>query len=146
MKPAPPGWSHLAAGLFYEDANKAIDWLCRVFGFQLRVKVDDGKGGVVHSELTFGDSTLMVNSAGKGNAITGRPPGRDAQEAYLMVYVDDVDAHHQRVVAAGAKIIQPLTTSDHGPEHWDDRSYGVEDLEGRRWWFAQRLREPVAKK
>ena len=51
----------------------------------------------------------------------------------LFVTVDDVDAHHARAVAGGAKIIRPLEDSpDAGL-----RLYTAEDCEGHRWMFGQ---------
>jgi hypothetical protein len=29
---------------------------------------------------------------------------------------------------------------DYGAEHWTDKGYEAEDVEGHRWWFTQRLR------
>ena len=51
----------------------------------------------------------------------------------VMVYVDDVDAHHRRAVAEGARVLNE-------PEDmfWGDRRYEALDLEGHRWHFAQR--------
>ncbi len=39
MKPAPPGWTRISSSLYYDDAAKAIDWLCDAFGFTVRIKV-----------------------------------------------------------------------------------------------------------
>ncbi len=63
MKPTPPGWPRISSSLIYDDANKAIEWLGKAFGFTVRLKVEDEKGGVAHSELTFGDGVIMVSSA-----------------------------------------------------------------------------------
>ena len=54
----------------------------------------------------------------------------------VHVYVDDVDAHYERAVAAGATIHQPPEDAPYG-----DRRYDAEDPEGHRWSFAQLLRE-----
>ena len=61
----------------------------------------------------------------------------------LCVHLDDVDAHHARVKAAGAKVFRPLETHDYGEEYFTDRGYGVHDLEGHQWYFMQRLRTPA---
>lgn len=65
-----------------------------------------------------------------------------ANTQMLFLYVDDVDAHRDRAVAAGAVIYQDLENHDYGPEYWADRGYGVTDLEGHQWWFSQRMRSP----
>ena len=55
------------------------------------------------------------------------------------MYVDDVDAHYRRAVAAGARIAAGL-----GDYFWGDeghRTYEALDLEGHRWRFHQWLRQ-----
>jgi uncharacterized glyoxalase superfamily protein PhnB len=149
MKPLPPGWPRISTSLYYDDAAKAIDWLCHAFGFEVRLKVEGEGGRVEHSELVFGEGLIMV----------GEAKGREEQYPYrksptqaggvntqnMMVYVDDVEAHCQRSRAAGAKIIGELKTSDYGEEYWTDRSYECEDLGGHHWWFCQRMRNPKTK-
>lgn len=147
MKKPPPGWPRISSALFYEDASAAIDWICRAFDFELRLKVEGDEGHIEHSELMYGDGLIMVGTAGK----TAKRPNVPYQSPKLIggattqvlgVYVDDVDAHHARAVAAGGKVTRPLTTTDYGAEYWADRSYEVEDPEGHRWFFMQRMRNP----
>jgi uncharacterized glyoxalase superfamily protein PhnB len=143
MKPTPPGWPRITPSLIYDDANKAIEWLGKAFGFAVRLKVEDEKGGVAHSELTFGDGVIMVSSSKDAGArgVYKSPKSFGGALAHsLMVYVDDIEAHHARAVAAGAKITAPVEMHDYGEEYWADRSYGATDLEGHGWWFSQRVR------
>lgn len=147
MKPTPSNWTRISSSLFYRDASAAIDFLCRAFGFEVRLKVE-GEGGVIqHSELSFGEGLIMV---GDERACVGkdrehfRSPlscgGGNTQS--LMVYVDDVQAHCERARAAGATITTEPTEKDYGEEYWMDRSYGCKDPDGHVWWFSQRLRSP----
>jgi uncharacterized glyoxalase superfamily protein PhnB len=146
MKNTPAGWPRISAGIFYNDASQAIDWLCRAFGFTVRLKVLDANGGVAHSELEFGDGLIMVGQAGKSThagRVTRSPISLDgANTQSLMVYVDDADAHCARARAAGAVIDQEPSLHDYGADYWADRSYGARDLEQHSWWFTQRLRNP----
>ena len=148
MKATPPGWPRISSAIFYDDPVKAIDWLCRVFGFEVRLKVEGEGGRIEHSELVFGDGLIMVSSIGGKSTRTEPLPGKSpralggAITQALCVIVDDVDAHCERARAAGARIIDPPTTSDYGEEYWTDRSYRAADLEGHNWWFMQRLRGP----
>jgi uncharacterized glyoxalase superfamily protein PhnB len=148
MKASPPGWPRISSSLFYDDAATAIDWLCRAFGFEVRLKIEGEAGRIEHSELTFGDGLIMVGSTG-GRSTRREPlPSKSPRSLggvitqALCVYVDDVDAHCERAKAAGAKIIEPPSTMDYGEEYWADRSYRAADLEGHQWWFAQRMRGP----
>jgi uncharacterized glyoxalase superfamily protein PhnB len=54
----------------------------------------------------------------------------------LTVFVDDVDAHFERVKAAGASIIEDLHVTVYG-----ERQYGVTDLDGHRWIFSQHAQD-----
>jgi len=149
QRPAPPDWPRISSALFYRDAAAAIDWLERAFGFETRLRVEDGAGGIVHSELTMGEGVIMVGSdaaAGRRGGEPWRSPravgGANTQS--LMVFVDDVDAHCARARAAGAAVAVEPHAKDYG-EH-ADRSYAALDPEGHRWWFAQRLRNGPAHK
>lgn len=144
MKPAPPGWPRIAPALYYDDAAKAIDWLCRAFGFEVRLKVEGDGGRVEHSELAFGDGLVMV---GEANAKLEKFPYRRSpgqvgggNTQNLMLYVDDVEEHCRRARAGGAEITAEPETHDYGEEYWTDRGYECEDPWGHHWWFYERLR------
>ena len=143
MKAPPKGWPRLTATVFYRDPHAAIDWLCQAFGFELRLKVETDDGRIAYSELTFAEALVSVGGTGGD---------RDYQKLFrspldiaggvtqsLAFYLDDVDAHHARAVAAGAKLFRELKTEDYGEDYWADRSYGALDLEGHLWFFSQRL-------
>ena len=138
---APPGWPSISPALFYDDAAAAIEWLEKAFGFATRLKVEDGAGGIVHSELELGDGLVMVASAQEKSRSPRSQGGVNTQS--LFVYVSDVDAHFARARANGATIVSEPTVRDYGDDHWTDRGYEALDCEGHRWWFAQRLRTPA---
>lgn len=148
MKPTPPHWPRISSALYYEDPARAIDWLCRAFGFTVRIKIDDPEGGIVHSELEFGEGLIMVAGAKKDHPEWGyrRSPGQigGANTQNMMLYVDDVEAHCVQARAAGARIVTEPATTDYGEEYWTDRGYEAEDHEGHHWWFTERLRNPPA--
>src|SRR5579872_5466820 len=90
--------------LFYRDARAALDFMERAFGFETRMVVDDGQGGVIHSETEFRGQVLMV---------CGPPPAKYASPldvggrstATVCVQVEDgIDALCERARAAGAVI------------------------------------------
>jgi uncharacterized glyoxalase superfamily protein PhnB len=146
LKCTPPGWPRIASSLYYRDAAAAIDWLCRAFGFAVRLRVEGEGGVIVHSELEYGEGLIMVGQEER----EGTPPrfrrrrlsplNSPGNTQDLMLYVDDVDAHCARARAAGATIVSEPAVHDYGDDHWADRSYGALDLDGHIWWFAQRLR------
>jgi uncharacterized glyoxalase superfamily protein PhnB len=145
MKPTPAGWPRISPGVYYRDAARMIDWLCAAFGFEVKLKIEGEGGRIDHSELIFGDGLIMVGEELAGEARrfdTDRlsPLNAGCNTQNLMVYVDDVDAHHARAAAAGAQIVSQPELHDYGPDYWADRSYGCKDPEGHLWWFVQRVR------
>lgn len=147
MKKTPLGWPRVSVAVFYDDALAAIDWLCRAFGFEVRLKVLSPDGRLQHSELLYDEGVVMVGQNGKSADAARRTcsprsiGGANTQS--IMIYVDDVDAHCARARAAGARIEQEPALHDYGEDYWADRSYEACDLEQHRWWFAQRVRDPV---
>jgi len=149
MKPTPKGWPRITSGVTYRDAGNMIDWLCRAYGFEIRLKVEGDQGRIEHSELSYGnDGLIMVSSEKQGYGDKQGAPLRSpasvngANTQSLMVYVDDVEAHCRQARAAGATIVNELADHDYGEQYWTDRSYGAADPEGHMWWFAQRTRDP----
>src|SRR5690349_2997414 len=150
MKEAPKGWPRISSSLFYDDAATAIDWLCRAFGFEVRLKVEGEGGRIEHSELTYGDGLIMVGTAGPGDSVKEQWRQQYASPSELngkstqglAVFVDDADAHCARARAAGAKIFREPKTDDYGEDYWADRTYGALDPEGHHWFFMQRVRNP----
>jgi len=149
MKATPPGWPRISTALYYDDAGKAIDWLCEAFGFEVQIKVEGEGGRIEHSELVFGGGLIMVGDVrGKGERMPyARSPSQvgGANTQNMMVYVDDVEAHCKRARDAGATIVNEPKTSDYGEEYWSDRGYECKDLGGHHWWFTQRLRSAQPK-
>ena len=147
MNKPPNGWPRISSAIFYDDAPKAIDWLCRAFGFEVRLKLEGEAGRIEHSELVFGEGLIMVGSAGGKSERPVPLPCKSpralggANTQSLCVYVDDADAHCKRAQAGGAKIAEEPTTTDYGEEYWSDRGYRAEDLEGHHWFFVQRMRD-----
>ncbi len=147
MATTPEGWARISASIHYDDANEAIDFLCRAFGFEVKLKIDAPGGKVVHSELVVEGGLVMVGDAVSEDG--GERPGRDWVRTptsaggctqALMMFVDDVDAHCARARAAGAKIVMEPKVSDYGEDYWTDKTYECVDVGGHHWWFVQRLR------
>lgn len=144
MRPTPPGWPRISSALYYKDAASAIDWLCRAFGFEVRLKIEGDDGSIEHSELVFGEGLIMVSSEKPNKFPKHRAPENvgGANTQNMMIYVDDVDAHYKRAKEAGAKVTGEPKNTDYGEEYWEDRGYQCEDPGGHNWWIYQRIRSP----
>jgi uncharacterized glyoxalase superfamily protein PhnB len=120
----------------YQDIRAALAFLERAFGFReiasSRVTSPDGEIG--HAMMEFGEGVVGIGGQGGHGAVSPKSAGIESQ--YISVYVDDVDAHYQHSVAAGARIAMGLRD-----QFWGDRTYEALDLEGHRWRFHQVIRE-----
>lgn len=126
--------STVIAVLRYHDAPRAIEWLCRAFGFEESLVVPGDDGRIVHAQLRFGNGMIMLASA--DDSLFGKlvkPPrdlgGVGSQSLYLIV--DDADAHRARAVGAGAEIVREIQDEDYG-----GRGYSCRDPEGHVWSFG----------
>ena len=113
--------------LRYADARAAIEWLTKAFGLTVKMVSDRPDGTVGHAELSCGRGVLMVGQREPGAA----PPAGGPNDWVVYVAVDDVDAHHDSAVAAGAEIARGLTDQPYG-----SREYDARDCEGNLWSFG----------
>jgi uncharacterized glyoxalase superfamily protein PhnB len=120
----------------YADIRAALAFLERAFGFREipTARFVSADGELLHATVEVGDSLIGVGGQGHHGAISPMTGGVESQ--FISVQVDDVDAHYQRAVAAGARIADELR--DHS---WGERTYWALDLEGHRWRFGQPVRE-----
>ena len=131
----PPGTQRVIPYLMYDDAPAALEFLCRAFGFEERMRMPGPDGRLMHAEIGFQDNIVMLASTSEAMG-TASPGTLPARHALVTCYVDDVDGHHARASAAGAKIVAELEDKFYG-----DRMYGVEDSEGHLWYFTTHVRD-----
>lgn len=128
----PAGSPQVLPYLYYPDAAAALDFLVDAFGFTEIEALRDDRGRVWTAQLSTGDGVVLL---GPEMEEFGTRSVEDPSWATTrtFVYVDDVDAHHDRARAAGATIITDL--ADHGP----NRIYIAADCGGQQWIFATPL-------
>ncbi len=124
----------IVPGLTYADAPAAIDWLCRVFGFEEVRRMEVGDGRIGNAALRLLGEQIMLASPFE-QAGTMSPRDLPALHQQITVNVDDLDAHFAKAQAEGARIL-----AEPADQFWGARTYWVEDLEGHRWTFQQQLR------
>ncbi|MYC07159.1 MAG: glyoxalase [Chloroflexi bacterium] len=121
--------STVIPGMRYRDTFAAINWLCDVLGFERKLVVPDGKGGVAHAELTLGGGMIMLGSHRESaNDALSAPTttGTLTQNAYIVV--SDIDSAYDRAQSAGANIIYELQEQSYGGS-----LFSVRDPEGQLW-------------
>jgi uncharacterized glyoxalase superfamily protein PhnB len=117
--------------LRYRNAPAAIDWLCRVFGFEKQMVIAGPNNTIGHAQLTLGGGMLMLGSIQDSpfSKLIKQPDeigGAETQTPYLVVA--DAEAVYARAKSAGAKIALEIKDEDYG-----GRGFSCYDLEGRLW-------------
>lgn len=122
--PAPREIARLSVALYYEDPSGAARWLARVFQLGSWSGIPAEGEEPEWIELHHGNVAVILFR------LSGHRAGDSHMTHMPWAYVDDLDAHFAHARAAGATIVS-------GIEHRGYRAYTAEDLEGRRWTFAQ---------
>jgi uncharacterized glyoxalase superfamily protein PhnB len=126
------GRSTVIPGHRYRNAQAAIEWLAKVFGFEQHAVHKGEDGSIAHAELTLGGGMIMLGSVkddefGRGYKAPDELGG--IETSTICVVVRDADAAYARSVEAGAEIIRPLQDTPYG-----SREFGVKDPEGHSWF------------
>ena len=116
--------------LVYGDVEKAIEWLSGAFGFVERLRAG-GPGGVIsHAQLgAFGGDIMIGRQGGPFKA-----PRPDETSQYVVISVEDVEAHFAHAKAFGAHILSPPEDMPFGV-----RQYTARDPGGHWWTFSQNM-------
>ena len=101
--------------LAYGDVREAAGWLCRAFGFAPRLWIEDHR-----AQLTLGGGAVVLTKATTPDA------------ASILVRVENLDAHFERALAAGAEMLRLPATYPFG-----ERQYSCRDLGGHLWTFSE---------
>ena len=120
--------------IFYRDAKAALDFLERAFGFETRLLVDDGQGGVIHSESAFEGHVVMVCGPPSGQWASPLDLGGKRTGSVHVQVPEGLDALCERARAAGARIER-----EPGDQPYGDRVFTCLDPEGHSWSFGQTL-------
>jgi uncharacterized glyoxalase superfamily protein PhnB len=115
--------ARLSIALHYRDPAAAARWLADAFQLGSWSGLPDEGGLSDWIELHHGHVALLLF----------RADGEASHEQVTHMpwaYVDDLDAHFAHAEAAGATIVKGIHQQGY-------RAYEAEDLEGRRWTFAQ---------
>jgi uncharacterized glyoxalase superfamily protein PhnB len=108
----------------YPDVGAAADWLCRVFGFTVRIRIGDHR-----VQLNVGDGAVVAMEPRSDSASQSK-----IDRAYPMVRVEDVFHHCEQARERGAHIVREPADHVYG-----ERQYTAEDLAGHQWTFSQSI-------
>lgn len=124
----------IQAVLVYDDIEGSQQYLVKTFGFMPGELHRAPDGTVVHGEVTTGSTTIWMHRVTHEHGLDS-PKNLGCASGQLVVYVDDVDAHHRRVTGAGGRPTTPAPVD----QAYGLRDYSVFDSESHLWTFAAPL-------
>lgn len=121
--------------LIVAGAADAIEFYKKAFGAVEVMRLPAPNGKLMHASLRIGTGMIMLvdefpEMCGKGPLTLGGTP------VTVHLYVKDVDAVVAAAVAAGAKVIMPVTDM-----FWGDRYGLVADPFGHQWSVASHIKD-----
>jgi PhnB protein len=130
--------------LMIDGASAAIDFYSAAFGAIEKYRLEMPNGQIGHAEIEVNGAAVYMADApdGMANAPDGmagdlaNPRSLGGTSVLLHQYVDDVDGHVDRAVAAGAKLLREPTDQFYG-----DRAAVVEDPFGHQWSLHTHIRD-----
>ena len=125
----------LTSALCYRDPKAALKFLEAAFGFELVMLIEDNDGNLAHSEMSFGDSLVMIGTEWtEKHKSPASIDGFNTQTVHIHLE-GDIDAHCERARAAGAEILMEPADQFYG-----DRTYRCRDPEGHFWTVGTPVR------
>ena len=118
----PKGFHTITPNIVVADAELAVAFLKKAFGFAENYRLTLSSGKITHCELKLGDSVLNL-----GESMEGWP----AHGLIAQIYVENSDELFRRAVDAGAKVLMPMTDMFFG-----SREGRIADPFGNVWTIA----------
>jgi PhnB protein len=117
------------------DARRAADWYVTVLGAEERSRITLPDGRLIHLELWFGPSAVMVaDEFPEHDALSPKTTG--CTSAVLYLQTDDVDRVWTQAIENGAEAVRPLADS-----FWGERDGQFIDPFGHHWGLSHHIRD-----
>jgi PhnB protein len=111
--------------LFFDDAETAIDWYSKHFGFEEIGRWMNDSGKVANAEMKVGNTEVWIDGSGKLQKSDERP-------IWIGIWVEDVDKVYQQLLANGVQCEAPVT------REFGVQMLTVDDGMGHLWGFIRR--------
>jgi PhnB protein len=116
-------------------AARAAQWYTTVLGAEEKSRITLPDGRLLHLELWFGPSVVMVADEFPEHGALS-PATTGCTSAVLYLQTSDVDAVWARALEGGATVVRPLADT-----YWGEREGQIMDPFGHRWGLTQHVRD-----
>ena len=104
VKAIPEGFNSISAHIVVRDCAKALDFYKQAFGAEQVFATPTPDGKIMHAEMKFGNSTLMMcEEMPEMGAIS--PQSLKGTAVTVHLYVEDADKTYDQAVEAGATLV-----------------------------------------
>ena len=135
VKPIPRGYHAVTPYLSVKGAASAIGFYKKAFAAKEIMRTPAPGGAIGHAEIQIDDSHIMLADEYPDMNFRG-PKSFGGTSVHIHLYVQDVDRVVKKAVAAGAKVLRPVTDQFYG-----DRSGSLEDPFGHVWHVATHIED-----
>lgn len=124
----PEGVGNVVPYLCIRGAKKAIEFYQAAFSAELMTLMPMGDDHVAHADLRIGSSRVYLADEMPMFGAVKSPKALKGTSVNIHLWVEDCDAAFAQAVAAGAKVLMPMTD-----QFWGDRFGMVLDPFGHIW-------------
>lgn len=134
VKPIPEGYQTATTCLVVREAPRAIEFYKNAFGAAELMREADPSGHIVHAEIRIGDTRIAIADEAPDYNLS--PQSLGGSSTIIGLYVQDVDAFAARAIAAGAKVVFPISDWFYG-----DRGGRLADPFGHLWSVSTHIED-----
>lgn len=130
VNPIPSGYRGPTPYLIVKNAAGAIEFYKKALGAKEVMRLMQPDGRIGHSELKIGGASIMLADEFPEYGILG-PESLGGSPVSIHLYVEEVDVLANQAIAAGAKVLEPVSDQFYG-----DRAGKFTDPFGHVWMIA----------
>lgn len=135
LKPKPDEMSWVNPYIVVKDPAKALEFYEKAFGTETRMTIPDKEGNIMHAELAYKDSIMML-----GPEMPDRdekaPTSLNGTATSFYLYTEDVEKLFNHVKSMDTEVMEELKE-----QFWGDKTCKFKCPEGHVWMFAQKVAE-----
>ncbi|HEX3371231.1 MAG TPA: VOC family protein [Candidatus Acidoferrales bacterium] len=135
VKSIPEKYHNITPYLYVKGAVAAIEFYTNAFGAKQIFLMPGPSGRIMHAELQFGESIVMLADEDPARGIMS-PHTVGGYSVGLHLYIENVDEVMRRALENGAKQLHPVKDQVYG-----DRSGSLLDPFGHMWTVATHIED-----